>query len=167
MAAADLAPLPIALLRLVVLPDELLAFGHGDGRGLPQRERVDRAGGPAPAVRAMAVASADRVTRHDELDRTTEALPRERLLVLVHDTPWSCSVPLSAHATRWVEQAPREFAQRERAPHVSGTSPPAETQPAGVTCERRPDRLPPPPATACGRRRRQRDERICSGNAGP
>src|SRR3954464_15689537 len=92
MPAADFAPLPIALFRLVVLPDELLTFGHGDGRGLPQRERVDRAGGPAPAVRAMAVARADRVARHDEPDRTTEALPLERLLVLTHETPSSWSV---------------------------------------------------------------------------
>src|SRR5512133_2206278 len=87
MAAADFAPLPIALLRLVVLPDELLTFGHGDGLGLPQRERVDRAGGPAPAVRAMAVTRADGVTRHDEPDRTTEAPPLERLLVLTHHVP--------------------------------------------------------------------------------
>ena len=92
MAAADFAPLPVALLRLVVLPDELLTFGHGDGLGLPQREGVDRAGGPASAVRAMAVAGADGVTRHDELDRTTEALPLERLVVLTHDIPPSCSV---------------------------------------------------------------------------
>src|SRR4051795_426644 len=105
MAAADFAPLPIALLRLVVLPDELLTFGHGDGLGLPQRERVDRAGGPAPAVRAMAVACAGRVARHDEFDRTTQALPLERLLVLAHDTPSSRSVPLSAHATGWLQQA--------------------------------------------------------------
>src|SRR5215216_4291880 len=92
MAAADCAPLPIALLRLVILADELLTFGHGHGLGIPQRERVDRAGGPAPAVRAMAVAGADGVTRHDEPDRTTETLPLERLLVLTHDTPSSCSV---------------------------------------------------------------------------
>src|SRR4051794_15647914 len=92
MPAAGFAPLPIALLRLVVLPDELLTFGHGDGRRVPQRERVDRAAGPAPAVRAMAVARADRVARHDEPDRTTEALPFERLLVLTHETPSSWSV---------------------------------------------------------------------------
>src|SRR3954471_18914521 len=92
MAAADFAPLPIALLRLVVLPDELLTFGHGDSLGLPQRERVDRAGGPAPAVCAMAVTRADGVTRHDEPDRTTEALPLERLLVLAHHAPSSCPV---------------------------------------------------------------------------
>src|SRR3954469_6307504 len=107
MAAADFAPLPIALLRLVVLPDVLLTFSHRDGLGLPQRERVHRAGGPAPAVRAMAVAGALGVTRHDELDRTTEALPLERLLVLAHDTPPSCSVPLREHATGWLEHAPR------------------------------------------------------------
>src|SRR4051812_47795891 len=73
MAAADCAPLPIALLGLVVLADEIFTCGHGDGLGLPQRERVDWAGGPAPAVRAMAVAGADRLTRHDKPDRTTEA----------------------------------------------------------------------------------------------
>src|SRR4051812_40662978 len=89
MAAAHCAPLPVALLRLVVLPDELLTFGHGDGLGLPQRERVDRAGGPAPAVGAMAVTGADGVTGHDELDRAAQALPLERLLGLTHDTPSS------------------------------------------------------------------------------
>src|SRR5215212_3872661 len=101
MPAADSAPLPIALLRLVELPDELLTFDHGDGLGLPQRERVDGAGGPAPAVRAMAVAGADGVTRHDEPDRTTEAPPLERLLVLTHETPSSCFVRtrFRAHAT--------------------------------------------------------------------
>src|SRR6476660_3317231 len=92
MAAADFAPLPIALLGLVVLPDEIFTLGHGDGLGLPQREGVDRAGGPAPAVRAVAVARAGGVTGHDEPDRTTEALPLEGLLVLVHDTPSSCFV---------------------------------------------------------------------------
>src|SRR5205085_12364300 len=64
------------------------------------RERVDRAGGPAPAVRAMAVAGADGITRHDEPDRTTEALPLECLLVLTHDTPRPVRThPLPAHAT--------------------------------------------------------------------
>src|SRR5829696_3547276 len=113
MAAADCAPLPIALLRLVVLPDELLTFGHGDGLGLPQRERVDRAGGPAPAVRAMAVAGALGVARRDELDRTTEALPLERLLVLTHGT--ASSVPF-AFAIRARYRLARVFAQREGAP---------------------------------------------------
>src|SRR5205823_3891456 len=113
--AADFAPLPIALLRLVVFPDELLTFGHRDGLGLPQRERVDRTGGPAPAVRAMAVAGADGITRHDEPDRTTEALPLECLLVLAHDTPRPVRTwPLSAHAIGWLEHPPHGLL-RERA----------------------------------------------------
>src|SRR3954463_16353937 len=134
MPAADFAPLPIALLRLVVLPDELLAFGHGDGRGLPQRERVDRARGPAPAVRAMAVARADRVTRHDEPDRTTEALPLERLLALTHDTPSSWSVRSAIRARyRLARTSISRFAQRDRpraraaraAPGATACGPPA------------------------------------------
>jgi hypothetical protein len=40
----------------------------------------------------MAVTRADGFARHDEPDRTTEALPIERLLVLAHHAPSSCPV---------------------------------------------------------------------------
>jgi len=46
MAAADLAPLAIALLGLVVLADLVFPLSHLDLLGLPEREGVDRAGGP-------------------------------------------------------------------------------------------------------------------------
>src|SRR5690242_21896880 len=75
MAAAHRAPLPIALLVLVVLADVLRPLGHGHGVGGPQRERIDRTGGPTPTVRAMAVAGAGGLTPHDEPDRATQAPP--------------------------------------------------------------------------------------------
>src|SRR5436190_23352172 len=84
MAAADLAPLAIAPLVLVVLADLVFALGHLDRIGVPECECVDRAGGPAPAARAMAVAGACRIARDDDRDGTTEALPGEGLLVLTH-----------------------------------------------------------------------------------
>src|SRR4029453_16141745 len=44
MAAADLAPLAMALLAVAELADLVLALGHPYGFGFPERERVDRAG---------------------------------------------------------------------------------------------------------------------------
>src|SRR5215208_1046835 len=85
MAAADLAPLPVAPLILVVLADLVFALGHLDRLGLPERERVDRAGGPAPAGGAMAVASALRIARDDNRYSATEALSFEGLLILIHE----------------------------------------------------------------------------------
>ena len=84
MAAADLAPLAIALLVLVVLADLVFSLGHLDRIGVPERERVDRAGGPAPAVGAMAVAGAHRLARDGNRDGTAEALPCESLFALAH-----------------------------------------------------------------------------------
>ena len=84
MAAADLAPLAIAPLVLVVLADLVFSLGHLDRLGLPERECVDRAGGPAPAGRAVAVAGAHRIAGDDNLDGTAVALPLEGLLILAH-----------------------------------------------------------------------------------
>src|SRR5438128_6351256 len=85
MAAADLAPLAIAPLVLVVLADLVFSVGHLDRLGFPERECVDRAGGPAPAVGAMAVAGAHRIARDDNRDSTAEALPFEGLFILAHE----------------------------------------------------------------------------------
>src|SRR5919108_6306400 len=85
MAAADLAPLPIAPLVLVVLADLVLSLGHLDRLGLPERECVDRPGGPASTGGAMAVASALRIARDDNLDSAAVALPVEGLFILAHE----------------------------------------------------------------------------------
>src|SRR6266542_544276 len=85
MAAADLAPLPIALLVLVVLVDLVFSLGHLDRLGLPERECVDRAGGPAPTGGAMAVASTLRIARNDNRDSAAEALAFEALFILAHE----------------------------------------------------------------------------------
>src|SRR6266516_3149027 len=85
MAAADLAPLPIAPLVLVVLIDLVFSLGHLDRLGLPERECVDRAGGPAPTGGAMAVASALRIARDNDRDSAAKALPFEGLFVLAHE----------------------------------------------------------------------------------
>src|SRR6266480_3014259 len=85
MTAADLAPLPIAPLVLVVLADLVFSLGHLDRLGLPERERVDRAGGPAPTGGAMAVASAHRIARDDNRDGAAEALTFEGLFILAHE----------------------------------------------------------------------------------
>src|SRR5436189_4283740 len=84
MAAADLAPLPIAPLVLMVLADLVLSLGHLDRLGPPERECVDRAGGPAPTGGAMTVASARRIARYDNRDSATEALPFEGLFIRAH-----------------------------------------------------------------------------------
>src|SRR4030095_14562711 len=85
MAAAGLAPLPIALLVRVVLADLVFSLGHLDRLGLPERECVDGAGGPAPTGSAMAVASALRIARDDNRDSAAEALPLESLFILAHE----------------------------------------------------------------------------------
>src|SRR5881392_3101835 len=85
MTAADLAPLPIAPLVLVVLADLVFSLGHLDRLGLPERECVDRAGGPAPTGSAMAVASALRIARDLNRDSAAEALPFEGLFILAHE----------------------------------------------------------------------------------
>src|SRR6266487_3649113 len=85
MAAADLAPLPVAPLVLVVLADLVFSLGHLDRLGLPERECVDRGGRPAPAGGAMAVASALRIACDDNRDGAAEALPFEGLFVLAHE----------------------------------------------------------------------------------
>src|SRR6185295_11650537 len=85
MAAADLAPLPIGALVLVVLPEFVVSLGHLHRLGLPERECVDRAGGPAPAGVAMAVASAHRIACDDNRDSATEALPFRGFSILAHE----------------------------------------------------------------------------------
>src|SRR3954447_24416989 len=84
MAAADLAPLPVAPLVRVVLADLVFSLGHLDRLGLPERECVDRAGGPAPAGLAMAVAGFLRIPRDFDPDRAAVALPFEGLFILAH-----------------------------------------------------------------------------------
>src|SRR5437867_3129985 len=84
MAAAELAPLAIAPLGLVVLADLLFSLGDLDRLGLPQRECVDRARRPAPAVGAVAVARAQRIARDLDRDSTAEALPCEGRFLLAH-----------------------------------------------------------------------------------
>src|SRR5437867_10717833 len=96
MAAADLAPLAIAPLVLVVLADLVVSLGHLDRLGFPERECVDRAGRPAPAVGAMAVAGAYRIARDLKRDSTAEALSCEGLFILAHQL----SLRLSASRSR-------------------------------------------------------------------
>src|SRR5437763_11216543 len=85
MAAAGLAPLPVAPVVLVVLADLVFSLGHLDRLGLPERECVDRAGGPAPARGAMTVASALRIPRDFNRDGSAVALPFEGLFILAHE----------------------------------------------------------------------------------
>src|SRR5512133_2411944 len=89
MAAAGLAPLPVAPLVRVVLADLVFSLGHLDRLGLPERECVDRAGGPAPARLAMAVAGALRIPRDFNRDGAAVALPLECLLILAHEFPFA------------------------------------------------------------------------------
>src|SRR5438874_10673379 len=85
MAAAGLAPLPVAPVVLVVLADLVFSLGHLDRLGLPERECVDRAGGPAPARGAMTVASALRISRDFNRDGAAVALPFDGLFILAHE----------------------------------------------------------------------------------
>src|SRR2546421_1327846 len=85
MAAAGLPPLPVAPVVLVVLADLVFSLGHLDRLGLPERECVDRAGGPAPARGAMTVASALRIPRDFNRDGAAVALPFEGPFILAHE----------------------------------------------------------------------------------
>src|SRR5881397_1410322 len=84
MAAAGLAPLAVAPLVRVVLADLVFSLGHLDRLGLPERECVDRAGGPAPARLAMAVAGALRIPRDFNRDGAAVALPFVGPFILAH-----------------------------------------------------------------------------------
>src|SRR5262245_50903500 len=84
MAAADGAPLPIAPLVVVVLADLVLPLGHVDRLGLPERECVDRTGGPTPTGLAMAVPSALRIPRDLNRDSAAEALSLVSRLIRAH-----------------------------------------------------------------------------------
>src|SRR6266571_8964103 len=111
MAAADLAPLAIAPLVLVVLADLVFSLAHLDRLGFPERKCVDRAGRPAPAGGAMAVAGAHRIARDDNRDSTAEALPREGLFILAHELSLRLSASRSRSRRyseqRWSRQAGR------------------------------------------------------------
>src|SRR4051794_25271624 len=85
MAAAGLAPLPVALLVRVVLADLVFSLGHLDRLGLPERESVDRAGGPAPTRVAMAVAGGLGIPRYFNRDGAAVALAFVGLFILAHD----------------------------------------------------------------------------------
>ena len=110
MAAADLAPLPIAPLVLVVLADLVFSLGHLDGLRLPERERVDRAGGPAPAGDAMAVASALRIACDLNRYGTAVALPFVGLFLRAHEFSFR-SLP---------RHRPRSISRRKRETGVPG-----------------------------------------------
>src|SRR5204863_3633021 len=85
MAAAGLAPLPVAPLVLVVLADLVFSLGHLDRFGLPERECVDRARGPAPARGTVAVAGALRIPRDFNRDGAAVALPFEGPSIRAHE----------------------------------------------------------------------------------
>src|SRR5436189_820534 len=110
MAAADLAPLPIAPLVLMVLADLVLSLGHLDRVGFPERECVDRAGGPAPTGGAMAVAGAHRIACDLNRDCTTEALPLDGLCIPAHQLSptLECKTNLDREATANVGRRPRQ-----------------------------------------------------------
>src|SRR5262245_37200662 len=75
MTPTGLAPLPVGPVVRGVLLDLVLSLRHIDRLGLPERERVDRAGGPAPARLAMAVSGALRLPCDLDGDRAAVALP--------------------------------------------------------------------------------------------
>src|SRR5215211_6881996 len=160
MAAAGLAPLPIAPLVRVVLADLVFPLGHLDRLRLPECERVDRAGGPAPTGGAMAVAGALRVARDLDRDSAAVALPLVGLLILIHEFSLRSSarrtaierLQRSGAQTRreilgirrdrasvavvgWAPIAPTSAALRPRGPSPFPVSPvrdPHETPPAGA-----------------------------------
>src|SRR5436189_6388069 len=111
MTAADLAPLPLAPLVLVVLADLVFSLGHLDRLGIPERERIDRAGGPAPTGRAMAVARAHRIAPDDNLDSAAEALPFEGLFILAHE--FSLRSSASRIVARTISTLSRDIAYSE------------------------------------------------------
>src|SRR6266513_513689 len=119
MAAALLAPLPIAPLVLVVLADLVFSLGHLDRLGLPQREGVDRAGGPAPTGGAMAVASALRIAGDFNRHSAAVALRFEGLFIVAHECfpLLECKANLDREATAigwYVRPRPTPAARRLR-----------------------------------------------------
>src|SRR5438034_3028456 len=68
MSAAELAPLAIARLGLVVRADVLRATGDTYGVGLPKCAGIHRARAPVSTRVTMAVAHGDRLSAHGELD---------------------------------------------------------------------------------------------------
>src|SRR5215212_5722531 len=95
MAAAGLTPLPVGALVGVVLADLVLPLDDLDRVGGPERECVDRAGGPAPAGLAVAVAGALRIAGDDDLDGAAIALAFVGLLIRAH------AYSLRSSARRW------------------------------------------------------------------
>src|SRR5215208_2029453 len=119
IATAGLAPLPVGLLVLVVLADLVLALGHLDRLGLPEREGVDRAGRPAPAILAVAVAGTLGIARDFDLHGSAEALSGVRLffahesslfdaLRVAHDPTCDEECAYADSATAW--SSPSSFA---------------------------------------------------------
>src|SRR4051794_6102995 len=98
MSAADLAPLPVAPLVLVVLGDLVLPLGHFDRLELPEGERVDRPGGPAPTGSAMAVAGALGIARDDNRHGAAVALPFKGLVIVAHESPFGRGIVATSPA---------------------------------------------------------------------
>src|SRR5690349_6500812 len=72
MPTAELAELAVALLRLVVDADIVLALGDFHGAGLPQRECVDGRRRPAATGRAVTESRCDGFAGHSEFNRAAE-----------------------------------------------------------------------------------------------
>jgi hypothetical protein len=73
MAAAEFAPLSVALFRLVEDPNMLRSLGNLNGSRLPKRERVDGTARPASARFTVAISGAHRFTRHEDFNGSAEA----------------------------------------------------------------------------------------------
>src|SRR5690349_3690654 len=85
MTSTGLAPLAIRPLVHVELADLVFTLDHLHRLRRPEGECIDWASGPAPAVRAVAVAGPGRVACDDDLDGTAEALPFIRLVICAHE----------------------------------------------------------------------------------
>src|SRR5690349_2564468 len=81
MPAACLAPLALASRRLGKAADVVRATRDVQRLRLPERESINRPGGPRPTRLAMAVAHRRRLARDGELHRAAEAAPFVRLVV--------------------------------------------------------------------------------------
>jgi len=82
VAAAELAPLPVAPLRLAELPDMLCPAGNLHGIWLPERSRIHRTGGPAAAGLTVAIGRELRISADYNLNSAAKAIALVDLLVL-------------------------------------------------------------------------------------